>query len=113
MPCNTGHLRMGASHLGIDRWVMLVFGCLDSIRECIAFVPRYAKGRGFNDRGSREVDARQLKDYRSEFRNRKCGFWCLLVANSSICRQLASALTNHRKMANTKGEIPFPRGALG
>ena len=46
--------------LGIDRWVML-FGCLDSIRDCIAF-PKTQKAADLMTEAPGEVDARQLKE---------------------------------------------------
>jgi aspartyl-tRNA synthetase len=50
----------GGIALGIDRWVML-FGCLDSIRECIAF-PKTQKAADLMTEAPGEVDARQLKE---------------------------------------------------
>ncbi|MAT70986.1 MAG: aspartate--tRNA ligase [Planctomycetaceae bacterium] len=50
----------GGIALGIDRWVML-FGRLDSIRDCIAF-PKTQKATDLMTEAPGEVDARQLKE---------------------------------------------------
>ncbi len=50
----------GGIALGIDRWVML-FGKLDSIRECIAF-PKTQKAADLMTEAPGEVDAGQLKE---------------------------------------------------
>jgi aspartyl-tRNA synthetase len=50
----------GGIALGIDRWVML-FGRLDSIRDCIAF-PKTQKASDLMTDAPGAVDARQLRD---------------------------------------------------
>ncbi len=50
----------GGIALGIDRWVML-FGRLDSIRDCIAF-PKTQKATDLMTEAPGAVDARQLKE---------------------------------------------------
>ncbi|RIK79584.1 MAG: aspartate--tRNA ligase [Planctomycetota bacterium] len=50
----------GGIALGIDRWVML-FGRLDSIRDCIAF-PKTQKASDLMTEAPGAVDARQLKE---------------------------------------------------
>jgi aspartyl-tRNA synthetase len=50
----------GGIALGIDRWVML-FGRLDSIRDCIAF-PKTQKATDLMTEAPGTVDARQLKE---------------------------------------------------
>lgn len=50
----------GGIALGIDRWVML-FGRLDSIRDCIAF-PKTQKAADLMTEAPGAVDARQLKE---------------------------------------------------
>ncbi|MBA3484323.1 MAG: aspartate--tRNA ligase [Pirellulales bacterium] len=50
----------GGIALGIDRWVML-FGRLDSIRDCIAF-PKTQKASDLMTDAPGSVDARQLRD---------------------------------------------------
>jgi aspartyl-tRNA synthetase len=50
----------GGIALGIDRWVML-FGRLDSIRDCIAF-PKTQKASDLMTDAPGSVDTRQLRD---------------------------------------------------
>jgi aspartyl-tRNA synthetase len=50
----------GGIALGVDRWVML-FGRLDSIRDCIAF-PKTQKATDLMTDAPGTVDARQLRD---------------------------------------------------
>jgi aspartyl-tRNA synthetase len=55
----------GGIALGIDRWVML-FGRLDSIRDCIAF-PKTQKATDLMTEAPGKVDARQLKELGVKF----------------------------------------------
>jgi aspartyl-tRNA synthetase len=50
----------GGIALGIDRWIML-FGRLESIRDCIAF-PKTQKASDLMTDAPGRVDARQLRD---------------------------------------------------
>ena len=57
--CASGETILGIA-LGVDRWIML-FGRLDSIRDCIAF-PKTQKATDMMTDAPGTVDARQLRD---------------------------------------------------